>query len=281
MVATAITAVGVKRACGRVHSANGNNSRKPVAWIAAVIANGSMRWVARLSSGAVQPVIAEPVIEIAAAAMIAGDGLIGPSRTTSATPAKAAIQPAILDQDGTRSDIGMYGGPYDVKPAPDGPDTVTETITGTVPHVLTVSGGYGGGSYLAGQIVHVWAAVDPATEYVTGWSGGTTSNDWSTTVVMPDADTTVTASKTAAALSFTDTMYTLAGSDRSVLTAIPSSPRGLVLFYHSAFGNNTEVQHAAASSIARRLYDDGYGIIAMGPPRLGRVSSIRRSSAWS
>jgi hypothetical protein len=48
-----------------------------------------------------------------------------------------------------------------------------------------------------------------------------------------------------------------------VLYAFPSSPRGMVIFFHSAAGNDTEIYENAAWSLASQLYDDGYGIVAL------------------
>ena len=56
-------------------------------------------------------------------------------------------------------------------------------------HQVTVSGGFGSGSYAPGAIVHVWADVDPRTEVVTGWSGDDEllagPQEWHTTFTMP------------------------------------------------------------------------------------------------
>ena len=98
MMVTATSALAVKCACGRLHSANGNRHTNAAAWMEAVTAIGSMRVVARLSRGAVQPESAEPTMVATAAAMSWGEGWTGPSRTTSRMPAKATRQPAMRGQ---------------------------------------------------------------------------------------------------------------------------------------------------------------------------------------
>ena len=62
------------------------------------MASGSMVLVARLSSGAEVPDSAEPVIATSAATTSSGVGRIGPSCTTSATPAKPAMHPNTLER---------------------------------------------------------------------------------------------------------------------------------------------------------------------------------------
>lgn len=197
-------------------------------------------------------------------------------RPGAGSPAVDAGDPLRLDQDGTRSDIGMYGGPLDVRYPPDGPDAIVETITGTVPHTLTVVNGHGGGSYRAGERVTVWAAVDPQSACVTGWDGPVRSQDWTTTLVMPDSDLTVTAHTASAPLHFEEHEYDLGGSLRTVQIAMPDEPRGLVLFFHSAQGDHEEIFGNAASSLARQLNGRGFAILAMD----SGVASIAGSGPW-
>ena len=196
------------------------------------------------------------------------------------SPAVDAGDPAALfdDADASRNDIGRYGGPYEAAFVPY-TRTDSETITGTTLRTLTVTNGYGDGAYLAGEVVHVWADVDPQTEILSGWSGGTLTDpdEWSSDFTMPDADTTLTATTATAALPLSSTSYTLAGTARSVLYAIPSSPRGIVLFFHSALGNNTELYDNGTASVARTLYDAGFGIVAMDSD----IAAIAGSGGWS
>ena len=64
----------------------------------AVTASGSMRCVARFSSGAEMPVNDEPAIMTTAATVNSGDGITGPSCTTRPTPKKARAHPTNLVQ---------------------------------------------------------------------------------------------------------------------------------------------------------------------------------------
>ena len=62
---------------------------------------------------------------------------------------------------------------------------------------LEVGNGHGSGTYLAGSTVHVFAAVRPLDQLVTGWTGDAgllaDPEEWHSTLVMPAADVSVAA----------------------------------------------------------------------------------------
>lgn len=144
-------------------------------------------------------------------------------------------------------------------------------------HLLTVDGGYGGGTYAAGTRVHVWSDVNPQTSIVTTWGAVPALSDpgaladvgeWNTDLVMPDADVTLTPVPLAVDVPLMDLTVTLSTGDRTVLAAIPAvSLKAIVLFFHGASYNRTELTDNAAASITRRLYNAGYGVVAMDSTR--------------
>ena len=80
---------------------------------------------------------------------------------------------------------------------PPAATTVTATYSNTAPQfALTVASGTGSGSYGVGTTVTITANAAPANEAFSGWTGATVANAQaaSTTLVMPAANTTVTAS---------------------------------------------------------------------------------------
>ena len=79
---------------------------------------------------------------------------------------------------------------------PEGDATVTATYQ-SVPRTLTVNGGTGSGTYVAGTIVSIVAAAAPAGQEFDQWTGDIATvanvNAASTSITMPGADATVTA----------------------------------------------------------------------------------------
>lgn len=73
--------------------------------------------------------------------------------------------------------------------------TVTVTSTFVPPFTLTVVSGSGSGTYPAGTVVSIVAASPPAGSQFKQWTGATVANPTasSTTITMPSANTTVTA----------------------------------------------------------------------------------------
>ena len=80
--------------------------------------------------------------------------------------------------------------------------TVTANYTNLPKYTLVVTGGAGGGAYLAGTPVTITANPAPAGKIFTGWTGAVVGNAGAatTTLVMPAVKTTVTANYGAAGL---------------------------------------------------------------------------------
>lgn len=129
---------------------------------------------------------------------------------------------------------------------------------------LTVVDGYGDGRYAAGATVPVWSAVDPQAAIVTGWSAALTDpGEWNSTLVMPDADLTVTPTTEGVDLPLVEETLSLPSGPRAILGVIPASPVALVLFFHGAAYSRAELRDNAAASLARRMVRAGYAVIAI------------------
>lgn len=134
--------------------------------------------------------------------------------------------------------------------------------------VLTVEDGYGGGPHPAGAAVHVWAAVDPHAELVTGWTGdtrllGASSAEWNGPLTMPEHDAALAAVIEAASAPLDPRTYALAHGDRDVLVAAAAAPVGVVLFFHGAIYSVDQLRDAAARTITFHLVRRGYTVVAV------------------
>jgi predicted esterase len=131
---------------------------------------------------------------------------------------------------------------------------------------LAVTNGYGSGTYPAGSTVHVWAAVQPQDQLVTGWTGDAAlladPAEWHSTLLMPSRDAAVSA--TIVDRPTTLTVSTFTGTTAQVKTIrsqIPASPRGLVLFLHGTGGSNRFIASTEALYVALRVLESGYGVL--------------------
>ncbi len=74
---------------------------------------------------------------------------------------------------------------------------ISDPTAGPIPYDLTVNGGSGDGSYTPGTVVGISAAAAPAGQVFSQWTGDTShlaeANDANTTVTMPAANISVTA----------------------------------------------------------------------------------------
>jgi len=145
-----------------------------------------------------------------------------------------------------------------------GDDDTGDDDTG--PFTLTVTQGYGSGSYAAGAEVHVWAAHAPATQLVTAWSGDTEllldPGEWHTSMTMPQRDIELHAE--IGELDVALTVEPLDGRDRpkTVRHHIPPQPVGIVLFAHGTSGSGEFIEKIEPFYLARVLIDAGFGVWA-------------------
>ncbi|MEQ1503408.1 MAG: hypothetical protein ABMB14_14315 [Myxococcota bacterium] len=149
----------------------------------------------------------------------------------------------------------------------DATDTDTD---GTVPGAtrrLAVDHGYGGGELPVGAAFQVWAAVDPQTEVVTGWTGDVDAleapTEWNSAGTMPDRDLALAATIEASAAPIVARDLTLAGRPRGILVAAAPAPVGLVLFFHGAGYAIDELRDNAARTTTNLLVRAGYTVVAV------------------
>lgn len=111
-------------------------------------------------------------------------------------------------------------------------------------YTLTVTNGYGSGTYNAGDTVHVWSAAIPANHVFDKWTGDISflvSNDeWHTQVVMPAQNISVTANFRNIG-SYTVNHESIMGRDtlKEVYSYFPPNFRGVIFCFHGTGGAAT------------------------------------------
>ncbi|MFM8411497.1 MAG: hypothetical protein ACKOCT_14620, partial [Alphaproteobacteria bacterium] len=131
---------------------------------------------------------------------------------------------------------------------------------------LRVTNGYGSGFYAVGSVAHVWAAVRPANQLVTGWTGDADlledPEEWHTTLVMPARDATVGATVVDRPIALQTSTYTgVTARQKTVRALIPAGARGLVLMLHGTGGSADYIIGTEAFQVALRALEDGYGVL--------------------
>lgn len=106
---------------------------------------------------------------------------------------------------------------------------------------LTVNGGYGSGTYKAGDTVHIWCRAIEANEVFNQWTGDVTSaefaDEWHTTLVMPNRSIAVTANFII--LQPYDIVYEkMMGRDtlKNVYYYFPNNIKGVIYLLHGTSG---------------------------------------------
>jgi predicted esterase len=132
---------------------------------------------------------------------------------------------------------------------------------------LTVASGHGSGVYPAGSTVHVWAAVDPLAQIVTGWNGDAAllkePKEWHTTLTMPGRDVSLSAQLEPRSLA----LQTIEGTwstatKKTAYVHVPAGAKGVVFFLHGTGGSSKFVTKAEAQSVALVAVKRGYGVIS-------------------
>lgn len=131
---------------------------------------------------------------------------------------------------------------------------------------LDVGNGYGSGFYAVGSLVHVWAAVRPADQLVTGWTGDADllaePGEWHTTLVMPARDATLGATVADRPVVLQTSTFTgVTARSKTVRAFIPPGARGLVLMLHGTGGSADFITGTEAFQVALRALEDGYGVL--------------------
>lgn len=144
----------------------------------------------------------------------------------------------------------------------DGPEQVDAG-----PYSLTVTNGYGSGSYAAGTTVHVWAALRPWDQLLTSWSGEASllasPVEWHTQLVMPAHDVALDAIVESRNVQFEETSHDgVTGVGKTVLSYVPPSPKGLILFLHGTGGSASMIESAEAKYVALVAVERGYAVLS-------------------
>lgn len=120
---------------------------------------------------------------------------------------------------------------------------------------VTVEHGYGGGLFEPGDTVHVWAALDPATQQVVQWTGDAVTVDdageWHTQFVMPASDVELSAQLQPVDFAFSTKKFSGRDRGKTLRWFAPPQPRGMLLLFHGTGGSGAFVEKAEAGYIAR------------------------------
>ena len=131
---------------------------------------------------------------------------------------------------------------------------------------LNVTQGWGSGTYAAAETVHVWAAVRPQDQVVTGWSGDADlladPAEWHTTLTMPLRDVSLAAAIVDRPTTLMLTQYGgTTATPKRVFSRIPDNPSGLILFLHGTGGDADFITRTESFAVALRALENGYGVL--------------------
>lgn len=181
---------------------------------------------------------------------------LGETAWCAEAPAKATGSPPST----ARNDLP---GKFVAQPRSPAPPTCP---VGAPIFTLTVTNGHGSGTYPAGSTVHVWAAMRPQDQLVTGWSGDAAlladPAEWHSTLVMPSRDASLSATIVDRPTTLAVSTYTgTTAVPKTIRSAIPPAPRGLIFFLHGTGGGNQFITTTEAFYVALRALESGYGIL--------------------
>jgi hypothetical protein len=136
-----------------------------------------------------------------------------------------------------------------------------------IERTVTVTGGYGSGSYRPGTTVHVWSAVSTTGGVARRWSGDATllvePGEWHTSFVMPDRDVTLLANSTTQTVTLSVATFTgVTSVPKTVRYHFPPVMRGVVLISHGTGGTSDFIQRTEPFPLALALVADGYGVVS-------------------
>lgn len=137
--------------------------------------------------------------------------------------------------------------------------------------------------YSEGEVVDIWADVDPQSEIVLGWGPDgqllDAPNEWNGRLVMPPRDVALAADIAPVAVQLTPRSVSLGGSTREIRVATASSGGeilGGVLFFHGASYNVDQILDNAASTTVMHLVRAGLLVIAVP----SEASSVSGTGGW-
>ena len=131
---------------------------------------------------------------------------------------------------------------------------------------VTVTNGFGSGTYEVGSTVHIWSNHNPRTQVVTKWSGDTDllpdSGEWHTSFVMPSRDVTFSAELKDVSFQLVEEQFNGRDRSKTVRYFIPPNPVGFVHITHGTGGSGAIIEGIEPGYLARVLVDAGYGVWA-------------------
>jgi hypothetical protein len=133
---------------------------------------------------------------------------------------------------------------------------------------VTVSGGYGGGSYNTGDTVHLFSQAISDNQIFNQWTGNdisllNASEEWHTWFIMPARNVTFSGS-TKNITTFNLQLQQIRGRDRlkPVYYYFPANHKGLVYLLHGSGGRAQQVATSFEfQQLMKDLVNDGYGIV--------------------
>jgi dienelactone hydrolase len=142
---------------------------------------------------------------------------------------------------------------------------------GATHFTLTVTQGFGGGSYCPGQRVHLFADIDPRTQIVRSWTGAQPgeledSAEWHVVLTMPARDVTLKPEIVNKSVTLqSDTVAVGAAPNarnKTYLFHVPANPKGVIGFFHGTSGSRAMIEGTEAFNVALRAIDAGYAVFA-------------------
>ena len=152
-----------------------------------------------------------------------------------------AVDVVIVDDGGISNDVDTNEASLDLAVADDEGVGSDADVNETTTFQVTVTNGFGSGTYEAGSMVHIWANHNPRTQVVMHWSGDsgilTDVGEWHTSFVMPSRNVTFIAELTETSFNLTEAQFNGRFRSKTVRYFIPPNPVGLVHITHGAGGS--------------------------------------------
>ena len=149
---------------------------------------------------------------------------------------------------------------------------------------VTVTNGYGSGTFNAGDTVHIWAKELKQDTVFTYWSGDTTllnyPNEWHQLFIMPNKNVSFTANFDTLIPSATLQSENIQGADtiKPVLYYFPQNPIGVVFLFHGTAGNmNIWVEGADNRQITKDLMYNNFAVVITEAEEITRNTDIDKS----
>jgi hypothetical protein len=132
---------------------------------------------------------------------------------------------------------------------------------------LTVTNGYGSGTYQVGDTVHIWSVAYDNTQTFSTWTGDVQTvahpNEWHTTIVMPNQNVNVSA-QIVSMPSYAIQYEQIQGANtlKNVYSYFPVNPKGILYLFHGTSGSASNwISTVEYRSFVNRAIADTFGII--------------------